>query len=59
MTGPSSVDDQDSDTCVGPTSVTVRRGTDGGFASRGRLTVTLLLSFDLFPDPSTAYTWNQ
>jgi len=49
------VDDQDIDTCVGPTSVTVRSGTDGGLVSRGRLTVTLLLSFELFADPSTAY----
>src|SRR6185503_1444707 len=41
--GPSSTEDQASDTCVGPTSVTETFGLVGGVVSRGSVKVTELL----------------
>jgi hypothetical protein len=51
--GPSSIDDQASETYVGPTSVTETTGAVGAVSS-GRLTLRVLLYFDLFPAASIA-----
>src|SRR6266508_3660781 len=56
ITGPSSVDDHESDTWVGPTSVTETTGAVGGTVSRGSVTVTVSLRLELSPTTSTAYT---
>jgi hypothetical protein len=52
--GPSSVDDQESDTWVGPTSVRVTTGLVGGVVSRGKVKVTELLYPEAFPAASLA-----
>jgi hypothetical protein len=44
--GPSSIDDHASDTCVGPTSVTVTVGFVGGVVSGGVVKLTELLFFE-------------
>ena len=46
QTGPSSTDDQASETCVGPTAVTETSGWVGGVWSRGVVKVTELLYFE-------------
>jgi hypothetical protein len=56
--GPFSIDDQASETWVGPTSVTETSGFEGGIVSRGSVTVTALLAFEEFPAASTAHTRN-
>jgi hypothetical protein len=46
QTGPSSIDDQASETCVGPASVTETSGFVGGVWSGGVVKLTALLYFE-------------
>jgi len=54
MVEPSSVDDQLSDACVGPTSSSSTTGFVGAAISPGNVTVTGLLDEDRFPAASLA-----
>ena len=54
MNEPSSVDDQVSEACVGPTSNTPTTGFVGAAISPGTVTVTALLGLDTLPAASLA-----
>ena len=54
MNEPSSVDDQLSDACVGPTSSAPTSGFVGATISPGNVTVTALLELDTLPAASLA-----